>query len=158
MATLKRIHCPDGLSRSRRRTRPLHFVSAFARRQFSFLSSSMLRPQCVDISERIAELTLPTDQAFVRLQDRKRALKLVANAHLGYVPRSVSQLILHSNHNGNAKNGQHGNRHFTKDEVAMLKAELSKMDKLDEAYIREPAPNLNMLHPQGVVPSKVNPN
>ena len=106
----------------------------------------MLRPQCVDISERIAELTMPSDQRYVQLQDRKRALKLVANAHLGFVPRTVSQLILNGKSKGNTKNGH---QHFTKDQVAMLQQELSKMDKLDEEYIREPAPNLNMLHPQG---------
>ena len=106
------------------------------------------QPQCVDISERIAELTLPHDQHFVKLQDRKRALKLVTHSHLGLVSNTVSNLVLHSHppHNGRKSNGA---VQFSKDQIKLLRDELTKIDKQDEEYIREPAPNLNMLSPQG---------
>ena len=105
----------------------------------------MLHPQCVDISERIAEITLSKHDQFVKLNDRKRALKLVTASHLGLVSQNVSKLVLNNNNNNNNINNYH---HYTKDEINILKHELDKIDKSEEEYIREPAPNLNMLNPQ----------
>eukprot|EP01084_Bolivina_argentea_P251904 422679_1 len=105
------------------------------------LCSSMLRPSCVNISERIAEQTLNKDE-FVKLNDRKRALKLVTHSHLGLVPNTISKLVLNGHQNGNTEHT------YSRDQITILKQELDKIDKIDEEYIREPAPNLNMLNPQ----------
>ena len=37
---------------------------------------------------------------------------------------------------------------YTRDEIGVLRRELEKIDKIDEEYIREPAPTLNLLNPQ----------
>ena len=118
-------------------------------RHFAVISSSMLRPSCVDISERIAEVTLSKDEQFVKLNDRKRALKLVTASHLGLVSQDVSQLVLNRNANGNVNGkSRYNDHHYTRDQISILRRELEKIDKTDEEYIREPAPNLNMLNPQ----------
>ena len=99
----------------------------------------------MNISDRIAEATISNPQDFVKLKDRKRALKLVTHSHLGLVSQDISKLVL----NGDSPNGTiNGYSKYTKDQVVSLQKELDKIDKIDEEYIREPAPNLNMLNPQ----------
>eukprot|EP01083_Nonionella_stella_P055380 146114_1 len=127
-------------------------IQQIAHRNFAVISSSMLRPSCVDISERIAELTLSGQDQFVKLKDRKRALQLVTKSHLGLVSEKVSKLVLNGHRNGH-KNGTTNTKHvFSRDQIKTLKDELDKIDKMDEEYIREPAPNVNMLHPHSWYP------
>lgn len=127
------------------KVKQLSSIYTFSHRHFAMISSAMLRPPCVDISERIAEVTLSKDEQFVKLNDRKRALKLVTASHLGLVSQDVSKLVL----NGSANENVNGyNNRYTKDQINVLRRELERIDKSDEEYIREPAPNLNMLNPQ----------
>jgi len=138
-----------------------------ADRKFAVIcKSSMLTPQSVHISDRIAEVTLPSDRQFVQLKDRKNALHLVTNSHLGLVHNDISKLVLngsqHTNGssssltttttttttttNNNTRHLQH--ERYSRDQIKILKQEIDKILKTDANYIREPAPNLNMFNPQ----------
>ena len=62
----------------------------------------------------------------------------------------MSNIVLngHANDSNKQKQKQNERRKFTNEQIEMLRTELDKIDKHDQEYIREPAPNLNMLNPQ----------